>query len=225
MMPTMDNTPNIRVACQGFRGPKAKYFETLGAYEMQERAAPRRDTLRRWRREVPEDACFIVPVPAAVVTAGFAGEAAEAAWDEAARAAELLGADTFLLRTPGSFRPTAANRAALISFFEGRSAGRRIAWWAEGLWESQPEDRDAVCAAAGLTPVVDPLQLDDDEPLPGGDFFYWRLMGGHGMGRFSDYDIDTVMSHAAERHNGVIVFTHPRMRPDALRMAAALALE
>ena len=72
-----------------------------------------------------------------------------------------------------------------------RPASIQCAWWAEGLWESDPESTDALCTETGLVRVVDPLGLDDDAELPSGSVAYWRLMGRRGMtGRFTDYEME-----------------------------------
>lgn len=189
--------------------------------ELDDRPDVRLRTYRRWQGEGPAGG-FVPRVPRALADAGFAGEAAVEAWTQTEAIAESLGATQVLLRTPSSFRPTAANRQALIDFFSARTAALPVAWWADGLWESQTEDFLATCAASGLRPVIDPLAWDEDEPFPAGDNFYWRLLGRMGMsGRYSDYDFDRLLDLADER-SGTIVFTHPRMRPDAVRLALTL---
>ncbi len=215
----------LRVACPGFRGPKARYFERLAAWELtptEMNAKP--GTCRRWAEERPQGTAYVPRLDDSLLAAGFAGEAAEAAWAAAVERAEWLQADTVLLRTPASFRPTPANRAALVQFFKGR-AGPQVAWWAEGLWAGAPEETYALAAEAGLIPVVDPLSLDDDEPLPEGDVIYWRLRGSLGMqGRFSDYDLDRLTEAVAGRRAGYVVFAAPEMWRDATRFAELLQM-
>ena len=59
----------------------------------------------------------------------------------------------------------------------------KVAWWAEGLWPSQPDAQIEVKANSSVMLVEDPFALDDDEVLVENENFYWRLMGGRGMRR------------------------------------------
>lgn len=221
MMPPM-NQPAIRVGCVGFRGSHREYFDDLAVMELDDRAGVRLATYRRWREEGPPGG-FIPRIASGVIEAGFQGAEAEKAWAFTEQVVERLGAEQVLMRTPASFRPTADNRQALVDFFAPRTAKIPVAWWAEGLWESQTEDFLETCEAAGLRPVIDPLAWDEDAPFPSAGAFYWRLLGRLGMGgRYSDYDFDRLLELAADRE-GVVIFTHARMRPDAIRLALTLA--
>lgn len=216
----------LHVACVGYTGPRRRYWQAVDTLELTDRdLAAKPATLRRWRSEAPAHARFVVRVDPALVAAGFAGPEADAAWARTREVAALLDADTLLLRTPPSFRPTAANREALRAFFAAHRGDFTVAWWADGLWESQPEDRDAVCAAAGLLPVADPL-ADDDEELPEGPTVYWRVRGRVGMGgRLSDDDLDRLCGLASERAGGHLVFDAPTMMNDARRFATLQGLD
>ncbi|MCA9528397.1 MAG: DUF72 domain-containing protein [Myxococcales bacterium] len=219
------NAPQILTANIGFRGPHARYFGELPVLELPPLDHVRLGTFTRWRKEVPAEARFVPRVPDAVALAGFVGDEAAAGWERTRAIASRLRAELVLLRTPSTFRPTAENRAAMKAFFADRAGDPfQVAWWADGLWESQPEARDEVADAAGLIPVVDPLALDDDEPLPAGAQFYWRLLGRLGLsGRYSDHDLYKLLELAQGRDSGVIVFTSARMRPDALRFHGMVA--
>ncbi len=216
----------LHVACVGYTGPRRRYWQAVDTLELTDRdLVAKPATLRRWRSEAPAHARFVVRVDPALVAAGFVGPDAAAAWDRTRAVADLLEADTLLLRTPPSFRPTAANREALRAFFTAHRGDLTVAWWADGLWESQPEDRDAVCAAAGLLAVADPL-ADDEEDLPGGAQVYWRVRGRVGMGgRLSDDDLDRLCGLAAERAGGQLVFDAPTMMNDARRFATLQGLD
>lgn len=213
------NTSPIEVGCTGFRGGRRAYFKDLGVIELPDKADVKLTTYRRWRGE--GKGIFVPRMLAGVADAGFVGEEAEAAWDRTAAIADCLQAEQVLMRTPASFRPTAANQKALVDFFAERTPKLAVAWWADGLWESAAEAFLETCTAAGLRPVIDPLAWDDDEPFPDADPFYWRLAGRLGAGRYSDYDFDQLLDRAEER-KGTIIFTHPRMRPDARRLAMHL---
>lgn len=213
------STSPIQVGCIGFRGGRRAYFKDLDVMELPPKADVKLTTYRRWRGE--GDGNFVPRVMPGVAEAGFAGDAAVAAWDHTAKIADCLQAEQVLLRTPASFRPTAANQKALVDFFAARTPDLGVAWCADGLWESAAEAFLETCAAAGLRPVIDPLAWDEDEPFPDADPFYWRLAGRVGSGRYSDYDFDQLLDRAEDR-TGTIIFTHARMRPDARRLALHL---
>lgn len=225
MMPPMKT---LYVGCAVQTGPQRKYWKHFGALEVEARIVEtmKASTAARWRAEAPPHASFVPVVPPALAAAHFAGDAL-AVWKRTLAISDALGAHTVLLHTPSSFRPTRDNRERLVDFIGShRPEGLTVAWWAEGLWESQPEDRDAVCAAAGIVPAVDPLGLDDedeDAELPGGDVVYWRLMGRKGLtGRYTDFEVDTLLALAGERAGGHIMFTTPPMIGEARRFASLL---
>ncbi len=216
----------FHVACVGYTGPRRRYWASLDTQELTERdLAARSGTLVRWRARAPATARFVPRVDPGLVAAGFRGPAAEQAWATTLAAAETLAADIVLLRTPATFRPTRENRAALAEFFAAaRPAGLAVAWWAEGIWEGQPDDRDAVCAAGGLIAVADPL-ADEEDDLPAGDRVYWRVRGGVGMGgRLSDHHLDRLLELAGARRGGDVVFVAPTMMNEARRFGQLLGL-
>lgn len=221
----------IRVACAGYKGQLGAYWRDLDALEMSEaQSQAKAATHTRWRANAPSDAHFIPRLPLALEQVTFAGPVAEAWWTRAVEVATRLGADTLLLRTTPEFRPTTVHRRALIDFFAPRRrAGLTVAWRAEGLWDGQPEDRNAVSAEAGLVPVVDPLGIDDedlDDPdgaLPGGERVYWRLLGRPGGGtRFSESDLERIIEMLAGRTAGYVVFGAGWMTGDARRLRALM---
>ena len=139
-------------------------------------------------------------------------QSGEASWARLAALCETLDSQTVLLRTPATFRPSESNRQALKAFMAYRPESIHCAWWAEGLWESDPESTDALCTETGLVRVVDPLGLDDDAEIPSGSVAYWRLMGRRGMtGRFTDYEMEQLADMVLNRSNAHIVFTAPSM--------------
>jgi uncharacterized protein YecE (DUF72 family) len=211
----------IRVGCLGFRGGRKAYFKDLDVIELPDRADVKLSTYRRWRGEGPGQ--FIPRIQPGVLVGGFAGADADSGWKKTRAIADALGAEQVLLRTPASFRPTQANRQAVIDFFGPRTPTLPVAWWADGLWESAAEDFLEVCQQAGLRPVIDPLAWDEDDPFPMADPFYWRLAGKVGSGRYTDYDFDRLLDMADGRQ-GTIIFTHARMRPDAQRLAQHLRM-
>ena len=215
---------SLHISCLGLTANQAAYWAKFTSLELPQNAVESmtKKTLARWRRQAPEGADFVPFVSPGVAAAGFMGAAAEAAWAKSREVAEILRANTVILRTPATFRPTAANRALFEGFWRSRLPdGMALAWWAEGLWDSQTEDRDALCADLGMIPVVDPLALDDDDPLPTGARFYWRLRGSKGLqAGFSDYQLGRLVEWTEARERGHIVFTDVAMRRDAQSLAA-----
>ena len=79
-------------------------------------------------------------------------------WRVTAACAATLGATAILFQCPASFRPTDQNVARFRSFFRriDRPPGVRLLWEPRG--PSWPADLVAsLCAAHGLTHVVDPF--------------------------------------------------------------------
>lgn len=214
----MEPMNSITTGCRIQTGPNRKYWKHFGVLEIDARvvATMKDGTADRWRKEAPDGALF-VPV---VALSDFGADSV-ARWRRAMAVAARLGAETVLLHTSARFRPTVANRKALVRFMAAeRPEDIAVAWWADGLWEGQPEDRDALCAEAGLLPAIDPLSLDDDEEPPPGERIYWRLMGRKGLvPRYTDYEITTLADLVADRTAGHVIFTAPTMLPDARRFA------
>jgi hypothetical protein len=209
-----------RVGCTFARMPAAKVARQLDSWEVPGHVlgTVKPKTLRRWRETLPVAFQIIAPVDPGVLI----GPDPEAAWRASLERADLLGAQTLLLQTPASFRPSVANRRLVVDRLAGRISGPRwLAWWGGGLWDGVPEDRAALCDEAGIVPALDPLALDEDagEVPPPGDRFYWRLMGGAGMStRFTDYDLDRVLMLAEDRTEGQVVFGSEHMLGPARRL-------
>ena len=100
---------------------------------------------------------------------------------------------------------------------------QRIAWLAEGLWESQPDDVKGICADTGMIQVSDPLGLEDLDDLPRGTSIYWRLLGRRGLrSGFSDYELENLLELVMSRDDGHISFSSPGMLAEAKRFARIL---
>lgn len=181
----------------------------------------------KMRSRRPEHGEFVVPVAPLVAAHGFRGDEARNAWDRTCGIADQLQATRLLLRTPASFRPTADNEKRLVDFFSPERVGTlSINWWAEGLWESQPELTERICQQIGMVPVIDPLALDADEEAPMTPGFYWRIMGGRGMRRgLNDFELEHLAEDALARQHGTVIFAGPAVAGDAKRFVRMLRLE
>jgi uncharacterized protein YecE (DUF72 family) len=222
----------IRVGCAGWTGRAAAYWKAFDVLELSEaQSSARAATHRRWRTRSPADIEIIPQLSPDAALAGFQGAVAARAWTDALATVERLGAQTLWVRTPPSFRPSRENRDALTAFFrQERPEGLDIAWRAEGLWDSQPEDRNALCERAGLLPIIDPLALDEEEledaeVFPQGPAVYWRLLGRPGGGtRFSESHFDLLVSLLEGRERGAVIFGAAVMAGDARRFRTLLQL-
>jgi hypothetical protein len=75
--------------------------------------------------------------------------------------------------------------------------------------------------------VIDPLMGDEELPLPGGMFAYWKIMGGQGLSvRLGEYDLDKLadladqwltMRGESEGKHLWVNFASPKMIPAAKR--------
>jgi hypothetical protein len=103
----------ITVGCAGFAVPATRYFKEYGFVEIQEthRAVPGPGTIRRWRREAPNDFQFAVLGPREVAQEGFrSGKVIETALVGLLEVAGELEAKPLLCRSAGfaETRPNAA---------------------------------------------------------------------------------------------------------------------
>ncbi len=150
----------------------------------------REATLKKLAEKAPPGARFVVAVPQEVtdpewtgtggegeasVLRGFTpGEPLEAQIRYLHRAAGLVRAQTVLIRTPVSFRPTSQNIDRLGQFAgHAKWKNLRLVWQADGLWD--PVRVSSVSAELGLTPVMDPLVAP--VPMEAADFAYFRVRG------------------------------------------------
>ena len=106
-------------------------------------------------------------------------------------------------------------------FFTANRGARNVAWWAEGLWDSQAEPM--AVEAAGLIRVGDPLGVQDLDELPDGPAVFWRLMGRRGLrSGFTDYELDMLIDLVFTRQDVTMIFTSPAMHADAIRFVRSV---
>lgn len=222
-----EGAPLTRVACVTDRGVTPKYWSRMTCYEMSSSdLSAKPSALRRWRELAPPEARFTARVDPQLALLGFAGPEAARLWGHALKRVEALGAEALLLHTPSSFRPSDAACASIERFFKETPLPCPVAWRADGLWEESDRYLQ-VCEAAGLLPVLDPLMWEEGEPMPEGERFYWRLLGGQGLTpRVTEYDLERLLDLAEERGgDGWVVFSSPLMEPEARRFRQLLSGE
>ena len=181
----------------------------------------------KMKTRLPAHGEYVVPLAPEIAGQGFIGPKAESAWERTCGIASQLNARKLLLRTPGSFRPTPENEARLVEFFTPQRLDQlSLYWWAEGLWESQPELTGRICSATGMTTVIDPLALDSEEEAPMTPDFYWRIMGGRGMRRgLNDFELEQLVEDVLARKRGTVIFAGPSVVGDAKRFVRLLKME
>lgn len=134
------------------------------------------------------------------------------AWERTDALVRSLRAKVVVLRTPASFRKTAANALALENFIaHAERPGVEIAWDWGGTWP----DADALtlCERLGLIPVSDSLAK-----IPAGNQAYFRYTGRTSPTEAAMGKLAT----ALRGREGFAVFSNSAAFEDARRLAKAL---
>ena len=190
----------VKIGLCGFTIAIAEYPRRFPVVEVQQTfyQPPADAVMRRWRAAVPAGFEFTVKAwqlithtaasptyrrlrrPLTERERAGAGSFRESAivdegWRVTAACAGVLRASAILFQCPVSFRPTDENGANLRSFFRriDRPPGVRLLWEPRGPWP--PELVASLCAALGLTHVVDPFV--NATVTVGGGVTYYRLHG------------------------------------------------
>ncbi len=229
----------IHIGCCGWSESQAKYFRDFRLLEIQETfyqpgGIGKYET---WRERAPGDFEFTVKAwqlithepssptyrrlkaavpPSRKERYGSFRPTTEviAAWEVTALVAEALGAGIVLFQSPASFKPDAANRKNIRTFFS--KIDRRsftLAWEPRGAWEEK--DILALCRDLNLVHCVDPFK---GRPLAGG-IRYFRLHGlpGYDLGyRYTDEDLQRLQG-MIDRPTSYVLFNNNTMRDDTVR--------
>ena len=187
----------LRIGCCGFPLGLSRYAREFPVGEVQRTfyRLPKRETVLRWRENVPEDFLFTVKAwqgithPAKSPTYRRAGltlredvlkqlghfqptEPVFEGWKAIRETAAVLRAPIVLLQAPPSFRETAGHEENLRGVLSGIDReGIRIALELRSPWERKR--LAAVCSEFDLIHCVDPF---GEEPVTGPPF-YLRLHG------------------------------------------------
>ena len=223
----MEPKPSISVGCVGLTDAARVYWNQFQIMELDEKlvSTVKDKTVRKWKEQISTNG-LVLGFGVDGAARGLNTPASKAHWDRVAALYDELDAHRILFRTPANFRPTPTNKNAVVEFFQSQLGDRQAVWWAEGLWESQADEFAEVADAAGLTPVFDPLGMDDIDDLPRQENPYWRLMGRRGLrAGFSDYEMDALLDLALGFGRASIMFTSPSMKTDAIRFSRAVRRE
>ncbi len=196
---------------------------------------PRKKTLLKWREEGPKTFRFVLPAPWALTdpqwrkekpssfcegAQGFTpGKELDFIWESLDKAAGLLRTNTFLFRTPSSFRPTRENREKMASFFQTRERKNyRFVWEPTGLWE--PEEALEFARSLGVTLVQDPLSdsfIESNEP-----FRYLRVKNLRSGAGISEMGFEEIYYAARSAQRCFVLFSSPAPLMDAKRFKTFL---
>ena len=215
----------VIVGCAGFPVPATRYFKEFLFVEIQEThvAVPGMGTVRRWRREAPDEFRFAMLAPREIGQEGFrAGKVTETALKNLADVNKELSATAAVFVSPPEFASTRPNKAAVKEFLQAvRKKFERVVWEAPPSWDAG--DAEEIAAAAQAIAARDPLKSGLSK-LP---VAYYRLPGpaGH-KSRYEDPAIDKLAElHGEATHEEVTyVFSNVDMFADAKRFRKAAKL-
>jgi uncharacterized protein YecE (DUF72 family) len=213
------------VGCAGFAVPATRYFKEYFFVEVQEThlAIPGAGTLRRWRREAPQDFAFALLGPREITQEGFrGGKVIETALEKLGEVAQELDARTAIFLSPPDFPQTRANRTALRDFLKDvRKKFDRVVFEAGPAWK--PDDADELAEDTDTLAARDPLQ----HGLSKRSNAYYRLPGpaGH-KSRYEDPAIERLADVAKTdlKQQATYVFTNVDMFADAKRFKRAVGI-
>ena len=242
-----DGTGRIRVGTCGFPEARRRLYRDLDAVEVQQTFyhPPGPETVRRWRKEAPEDFAFslkawqLITHPPSSPTyrrlkrplddaekalcGGFRlNDLTWRAWDATAHLADLLRAVAVVCQTPASFRPTAENLERMRRFFTAVPRGD---------WKIVFEPRGGDWTVTILAPLLDELGLVHGvdpflaSPLSR-DWHYFRLHGRpayHYHYRYSEVDLAALKRKLPGEGTVMVMFNNGAMARDARRFKALLS--
>lgn len=213
------------IGCVTDRGIPKGYWKNFDVYEQSHQdLAAKGSTLKKWTVDLPEDRHFIARLdPQLVMHADLlkpeGSDALNKLLHTCAVRSLALRSQALLLHTPAQFRPSSENERRIIHAFKlikstlnEQDQHPHLIWRADGLWEESESYFD-LCTDQHIIPCIDPLMWDEEDPLPQGERYYWRLLGQKGLStRLSDFDLDRLVEMSAEMQKpGWLIFASPHM--------------
>ncbi len=184
----------LHVGCTSERAPGPRYVRTLDFVELAPRAPlPRKGTLARMRKEMPDALAIALVAPRAALTSARGALRPDPGLDEAVtwtlEAHDMLRARLLVVPTPPDLTTGARDRDLLAAYVTrlGARSGRPIVWAPGGLWE--PDVAARFAAKIGVVCAFDPLQA----PAPRGAIAYARLQALGARQRFSEALLERVL--------------------------------
>jgi uncharacterized protein YecE (DUF72 family) len=218
------------VGCAGLpdRMRRTRYFESLRFLETDliAQARVKQSVLQRWRDETPEGCGFALLATHSVTHDSEPGaghfrdsEVVRAGLVATQRAAETLGAEVVVFRTPPSFTPSVRNRDAMARLFAsdtGRAlaAAHTLVWSADGLW--QPAAAAAHAEQLGMLLAIDPSSTEAPPVL--GNRAYFRVSGlGSARRGLREDQLEAIAAEVSGLERAWVVFANPDRFRDAQR--------
>ncbi len=217
-------------------GPQIRFSRDFEVVELTRmlQSRLRESTLKKLRQDAPENARFVVPAPLFLTdpqwelpashtpdrdARGFApGPELERVVTQLHRSAGLLRAQTLLLVTPPSFRPTTTGIDRLVAFAKHpRLKSMRLIWEPRGLWQ-EGEIRHVV-SQTGIVTVTDPLLTRE---LPNHDFGYFRIHGPASAGILGEHHHHRILEACFSHKRVFVVFCTPNAVRDARAFLATV---
>jgi uncharacterized protein YecE (DUF72 family) len=215
--------PKLTVGCAGFPVPATRYFKEFSFVEIQEthHALPGMGTIRRWRREAPDDFTFAMLAPREIGQEGFReGKVVETALKTLLDVGKELRATIAVFVAPPELTQNRVNKAAVKEFLQNvRKKFDRVVFEAPTSWD--PDDAASLAIDVKVIPARDPLAHGKlDTPVA-----YYRLPGpaGH-KSRYEDPAIEklAMIAKEAKHKDATYVFTNVDMFADAKRFKKAM---
>lgn len=215
----------ITVGCAGFAVPATRYFKEYDYVEVQEthRAVPGPGTVRRWRREAPDDFRFGLLAPRDIGQEGFRpGAVVESSLQMLDGVAEQLSARLGVFTGSNDFPETKENRAALREFLTAvKQRYETVVFDLGTQWDL--DSADAFAEETGTIAARDPLTTGASKRKVA----YYRLPGpaGH-KSRYEDPAIERLaeIAKAADHENAYYIFTNVDMFADGKRFKKAMGI-
>lgn len=215
----------ITVGCAGFPVPATRYFRELMFVEVQEThlSMPGPGTVRRWRREAPENFQFALLGPREIGQEGFReGKVVETALGALIDIGRELDAKIAVFTAPADFAATRPNKAAVQDFLRAvREHFETVVFEPGEGWD--PDECDTLVEGVNAIAARDPLVHGPSKR----SLAYYRLPGpaGH-KSRYEDPAIERLaeIARAANHENAYYVFTNVDMFADSKRFKKAMKL-
>lgn len=230
----------MKIGCCGFRLSRAEYFLRFPVVEVQQTfyQPPQVETLRRWRKDAPEDFEFTLKAWQLITHDARSPtyrrmkrelteeeregcgsfrptEIVREAWKVTRDCAEALGATRILFQCPARFKPTASNVEHLRNFFSSVAREQFVFMWEPRGAEWTRELVGGLCRELDLIHVVDPLV--ERTATPARCYFRLHVRWG-GRNRYEDEELSEMYLMLPRGETSYVLFNNVRMADDATRL-------
>jgi uncharacterized protein YecE (DUF72 family) len=184
----------ILAGCALSKPPGPRYVRALVFAEIELRPPlPRLPTLRRWRYRLPAGLELALSAPQCTMVSRLGpfrfDDDLQEGLQWTVQAADALGANAVVLRTPSEFTTSRRDRDRFAAFSERlpRQPDRSWIWAPAGLWDA--DKAYPLAEKLGLVCAFDPLTA----PVPAGEVLYARLVGLGTQRRYSEVTLNRIV--------------------------------